>query len=96
MLVPGRPALLHTPPEQHPRSRARIFVAPLLPLLFLLTMLLTSCASMNDVVKDKESGKGTSATYPVKIDSAFEIARTVFRWEGCDAIEEHKDQESTC
>jgi len=30
--------------------------------------------------------------YPVTPDQAWEIAKTVFRWEGSDAIEEHKDE----
>jgi len=30
--------------------------------------------------------------YPVTPDQAWEISKTVFRWEGSDAIEEHKDE----
>lgn len=51
-----------------------------------------SCATLNDVVKEKQEGGGTSQVYPVPADKAWEIAKTVFRWEGSDAIEEHKDQ----
>ncbi len=29
--------------------------------------------------------------YPVDKEQAWKIAKTVFRWEGTDAIEEHKD-----
>lgn len=71
-------------------SRARVHTVFVLVLLFLLPAFLSSCASMSDVVKDKD--KGTSVTYPVTTAQGFEIARTVFRWEGCDAIEEHEDQ----
>ena len=54
---------------------------------------LTGCATVNDVVSAKESGKeGISKEYPVTIDQAFDIAKTVFRGEGADAIEEHKEQ----
>lgn len=55
--------------------------------------LLTGCATVNDVVSAKESGKeGLSRDYSVTVDQAFDIAKTVFRWEGADAIEEHRDQ----
>jgi hypothetical protein len=48
------------------------------------------CRSMSDVIKDKDSG--TVETYPVDSDQAWKIAMQVFRWEGADAIEEHRDQ----
>ena len=55
--------------------------------------LLGGCATMNDVVRVKEDGsEGTTKVYPVTIDQAWEISKTVFRWEGSDAIEEHRDQ----
>lgn len=48
---------------------------------------------MNDVVRVKEDGsEGTTKIYPVTADQAWEISKTVFRWEGSDAIEEHRDQ----
>jgi len=48
---------------------------------------------MNDVVRVKEEGsEGTSKVYPVNTDQTWEIAKAVFRWEGSDAIEEHRDQ----
>ena len=49
---------------------------------------LLGCASMSDVVKAKSDG--TVEVYPVSSEQAWEIARTVFRWEGTEAIEEHK------
>lgn len=59
--------------------------------LLLLTM--TGCATMQDVVKAKQNGsEGTTKTYNVNETQAWEIAKTVFRWEGSDAIEEHKEQ----
>ena len=55
--------------------------------------LLSGCATMNDVVRVKEDGsEGTTKVYPVTVDQAWEISKTVFRWEGSDAIEEHRDQ----
>ena len=51
------------------------------------------CSSMGDVVRAKDSGgEGTAHDYPVTADQAWTIAKTVFRWEGADAIEEHKDE----
>jgi len=62
-----------------------------LVLVFLSIMgVITGCATMGDVVKSKD--QGTAKTYPVTADQAWEIARTVFRWEGADAIEEHKSE----
>lgn len=55
-----------------------------------IAIILTGCASMSDVVRAKD--EGTSQVYPVKGDQAWEISKTVFRWEGSDAIEEHRDQ----
>jgi hypothetical protein len=54
---------------------------------------LSGCATLNDVVRVKEEGsEGTTKVYPVNTDQAWEISKAVFRWEGTDAIEEHKDQ----
>jgi hypothetical protein len=50
--------------------------------------LLNGCATMGDVVRSKD--EGTAKVYPVNADQAWEIAKTVFRWEGADAIEEHR------
>jgi hypothetical protein len=60
------------------------------PGVFLLLALLGGCATMSDVVKAKD--EGTSTVYPVSMDPAWMIAKTVLRWEGADAIEEHKDE----
>ena len=54
---------------------------------------LAGCATLNDVVQEKNQGGGTVQVYPVDTDQAWKIAMTVFRWEGSDAIEEHRDQE---
>ena len=61
--------------------------------LMLFPVLLVGCATMNDVVRVKEAGtEGTTKVYPVNTDQAWEISKAVFRWEGSDAIEEHRDQ----
>jgi len=61
--------------------------------LITLNFLASACSTMQDVVKVKENGtEGTSQTYSVNESQAWEIAKTVFRWEGADAIEEHKEQ----
>lgn len=54
---------------------------------------LMSCASLTDVLRAKqEGGQGTIDVYKATSDQSWEIAKTVFRWEGADAIEEHRDQ----
>lgn len=67
----------------------------MLAVIFFLSVvgLLNGCATMNDVVRVKEAGtEGTTQVYPVTADQAWEISKAVFRWEGSDAIEEHRDQ----
>ncbi len=48
------------------------------------------CSSTGDAVAAKADG--TAATYPVTADQAWNISRTVFRWEGCEAVEEHRNE----
>ena len=62
----------------------------LISAIFLLVFVATGCSTMGDVVTLKDSG--TSKIYPVNTDQAWEISKTVFRWEGSDAIEEHRNQ----
>ena len=61
-----------------------------LALIFLVSIWIAGCATMSDVVRSKD--QGTVQVYPVNSDQAWEIARTVFRWEGADAIEEHRKE----
>ena len=63
-----------------------ILISAISPLVFVAA----GCTTMSDVVTAKDDG--TSQTYPVNTDQAWEISKTVFRWEGADAIEEHRDQ----
>lgn len=60
--------------------------------LFILLLTVGACTTLADVMKAKADGEGTSQIYPVDKDQAFEIAMTVFHWEGSDAIEEHRSQ----
>jgi len=61
-------------------------------ILVMAVLGLVGCATLNDVVQEKDRGGGTAQVYPVDTDQAWKIAMTVFRWEGSDAIEEHRDQ----
>ena len=61
-------------------------------ILVMAVLGLAGCATLSDVVQEKEQGGGTVQVYPVDTDQAWKIAMTVFRWEGSDAIEEHRDQ----
>jgi hypothetical protein len=45
---------------------------------------------MNDVVHAKS--EGMHREYPVTCDQSYEIARTIFRNEGADAIEDHRSE----
>jgi hypothetical protein len=57
-------------------------------LVMILAMVwLGGCSTINDVAASKESG--VSAVYSVTAEQAWDIAKTVFRWEGTGAIEEH-------
>ena len=65
----------------------------LLAVLGAAVLSLSGCATMGDVVTAKETGReGTTEIYAVNADQAWEIAKTVFRWEGADAIEEHRKE----
>lgn len=59
--------------------------------LGLFLFLLSSCSTLNTVVKAKEEGKGTTKIYDVSTDQAWDIAKKSFRWAGSDAIEEYKE-----
>jgi hypothetical protein len=55
-----------------------------------LAVLMCGCASVSSVLKSKD--EGTAQVYPVAKDDAWKISMTVLRWEGCETIEEHKDE----
>ncbi len=58
----------------------------------LIGICITGCATLHDVVRSKERGEGTSRVYPVNADQAWEIAKTVLRWERTEAVEEHRSE----
>lgn len=60
--------------------------------LFFLLLYVGACTTLADVMKAKEEDRGISQIYPVDKDQAFEIAITVFHWEGSDAVEAHQSQ----
>lgn len=57
----------------------------------LLSLLLPACATLNDVVESK--GEGTAKVYVIDQDRAWNIAKTVLRWEDAETIEEHRDED---
>jgi len=69
-----------------PRLVATVF-GIFLPVVFL------GCATMSDVIADKEAGEGTTVVYSVATDKGWQIATKVLRWEGAETIEEHKDEQ---
>ena len=71
----------------------RAMAAGIRVLAVLALAVASGCATMSDVVKAKETGsEGTARNYNVGADQAWDIAKTVFRWEGADAIEEHRSE----
>jgi len=70
------------------RSESRLF-----GLICFLVVVLTGCATTHGPVPVKKgASEGISKVYPVNADEAWEIGKAVFRWEGRNAIEEHRDQ----
>jgi hypothetical protein len=47
-----------------------------------LLLLAGACASMSDIVRDGERDEGTTQIYSVPIERAWDIARSIFLWEG--------------
>lgn len=66
------------------------------PVRFALALLLSnaifSCASMKDVVKAKQDGKGVTQAYIVGAQQAYDISRKILRENGVDAIENHEPE----
>ncbi len=56
-------------------------------------LIYTGCANtLNELVRSKKEGKGTSKVYPVSADQAWEIARKVLQWEGAEDIKENRSE----
>ena len=56
-------------------------------ILFFIVVV-SACATMTDVLKDKD--EGTAAIYKIDPNTAWDIAKTVLRWEDCETIEENR------
>jgi hypothetical protein len=56
----------------------------------LLSVVITGCASMSEVLTSKDDG--TAVNYAIGLDQAWDAAITVLRWEDCETIEQHKTQ----
>ncbi len=54
-------------------------------------LLLIGCSrGLNTVLEARERGEGTPQEYAVLDDAAWDIARSVLRWQGAGTFEEHK------
>jgi hypothetical protein len=53
-----------------------------------MALVLSGCGSMSGLLQSKN--EGTVQAYGVKADQAWDIAVAALRWEGCEAIEEHR------
>ena len=51
------------------------------------------CVTVTDVVREKD--EGTARVYAVSADQAWEIAKTVFRWEGATNLSEHRAESTS-
>jgi len=53
---------------------------------------LAGCQTLGDVIWTHDHGGGTVHVYPIDANQAWQIALTVFRWEGAEAIDEDRTQ----
>jgi len=51
-------------------------------MICLVMVCVSGGATMGDIASSKDSG--ISVVYPVTVDQAWDIAKTVFRWEGAE------------
>ena len=74
-------------------TRRGILLACSLTLVLAAAGPLTGCktVTMGDVMDERKAGGGSSVTYPVDLDQAYEIARTVLKWEVGEHIDSHRD-----
>lgn len=57
----------------------------------LFIALLPGCtATMQDVIEAEN--QGTAVVYPVTLNEAWDISRSVLHWEGADLIESHREE----
>jgi hypothetical protein len=53
---------------------------------------IAACATRRDVVVAKGKGRGTERVYPVTVDQAWAISKTILTLEPTEKIEEHRDE----
>lgn len=88
----GRMSVTHRTGWSSPvSSSARGWRAARIALWLAVGAAVTGCAVTLADVQASKAG-GTARVYTVSADDAWRIARTVLRWEGADAIEEHREQ----
>jgi hypothetical protein len=62
-------------------------------LVALSLLILTGCTNtFSELVRSKEEGKGKSRVYKVNVDRAWEIAKSIFQWEGTGDIRENRSE----
>ena len=62
-------------------------------LVALSLLILTGCTNtFSELVRSKEEGKGKSRVYKVNVDRAWEIAKSIFQWEGTGEIRENRSE----
>ncbi len=59
-------------------------------LVCVLSMLTGCMTSMSDILTARQNGEGETKTYAVPMNQAWEISKSVFRWEKTETIEEHQ------
>ncbi|HEX9294884.1 MAG TPA: hypothetical protein VF881_03595 [Polyangiaceae bacterium] len=58
----------------------------------LLCLSASACANRQDVLVSKRQGHGAARVYPVTVDQAWSISKTILHLEATDAIEEHRPE----
>jgi hypothetical protein len=58
--------------------------------LTLVAVAFVGCATKRDLVSAKMKGRGTQRSYPVTVDQAWIISRTILELEPTEKVEEHR------
>ena len=48
--------------------------------------------TMGNILQEKSEGRGTARIYDLDVDSAWDAAVQILRWDGAGTIEQHRDQ----
>ena len=70
--------------------RRSIFALATLLAAIALAAPFSGCATRRDVISAKFKGRGTQRTYPVTVDQAWVISKTILVLEPTEKIEEHR------